>query len=78
MQGSEDRPAAIWWHFHRKGIPNTFLEIKRYAKCVDCSKKRNEEIVYSTIELCEQEVTSSHLPLLSQAEWKRESERKWR
>ncbi len=71
-------PAAIWWHFHRRGIPDTFVEVKRYAKCRSCLTERKVKIGGPKVELCQDEVTASYLPLPSEAAWKRELERKRR
>ena len=71
-------PAAVWWHFHRRGIPDTFVELARHAKCLDCRRTRRQIISGPKVELCREEVTSHLLTMPSEGEWSRELERRRR
>lgn len=62
---------ALWWHFERKGWPNSFKELRKRCVCVPCRKERNQIIRNPRLELVHEEVAVEPLPLPSQDEWKR-------
>lgn len=71
-------PAALWWRLHSQGRPDTFRILRQRAACTPCRERRSQKITNPIITLVRDEVTSDHLPLPSQAEWKRELERRRR
>jgi hypothetical protein len=61
---------ALWWHFQRKGWPDSFKELQKRCVCVPCREQRNQIIRNPKLDLVHEEIVDEPLPLPSQEQWK--------